>query len=228
MVNPLPGYGITTPFGKAGSWAAGYHTGDDYSTRGVTGKRVVAAAGGRVVEVSWGGTWGSSYGLHVVIETQGVRHGYAHLSRTTVRVGQSVGTGATIGYSGNTGRSTGPHLHYEERIRPYGYYNHRKPRLNRTSTPLPTRPKVYLSKLKPGQTNSDSVKALQRVLNGIKLVNGKNLPVTGNYGDLTRAEVKKWQVQKFGCKSGTRCADGILGPTQATRLFSGTGYQLVL
>lgn len=131
MANPIPPYVITTPFGKPGAWAAGYHTGDDYSTRGKVGVPVKAARRG--VVVSTGNAWGSSYGIHVVLVSgkKRIRHGYCHLSRVSVRPGQKVKKGQLIGYSGNTGNSTGPHLHYEERRAPYLYANHRKPRYNR-------------------------------------------------------------------------------------------------
>lgn len=134
MSNPIPPYKITTPFGKRGSWAAGYHTGDDYSTKGKQGVPVKAARGGTVK--STGNAWGSSYGKHVVIHHQSapggpIRVGYCHLSSIKVKVGQKVKKGQVIGYSGNTGNSTGPHLHYEERKSPYGYWQHRKPVFNR-------------------------------------------------------------------------------------------------
>jgi len=134
MSNPIPPYRITTPFGKSGSWAAGYHTGDDYSTSGKTGVPVKAAKSGTVI--STGNAWGSSYGIHVVVEHRkgaNIRSGYCHLSRAKVKAGQKVRKGQIIGYSGNTGNSTGPHLHYEERKSPFGYYNHRKPVFNRES-----------------------------------------------------------------------------------------------
>ena len=126
--NPVPGYSITTPFGKPGSWAAGYHTGDDYAAP--TGTKVVATRGGVVKSSGWSG-WGSAYGLHVVIETNGVRHGYAHLSASKVSAGQTVAQGQQIGNVGSTGNSTGPHLHYEERVSPFGYSNHRNPEFNK-------------------------------------------------------------------------------------------------
>lgn len=125
--NPVPGYHVTTPFGRPGSWAAGYHTGDDYACP--IGTRVVATRPGRVKHVSRY-AFGSAYGLHVVVQTDGVQHLYAHLSRAAVEVGQRVEQGTTIGRSGNSGNTTGPHLHYEERVSPYGYWNHRKPRFN--------------------------------------------------------------------------------------------------
>jgi murein DD-endopeptidase MepM/ murein hydrolase activator NlpD len=133
MANPIPPFVITTPFGKPGSWAAGYHTGDDYSTRGQQGIAVKAAVGGKVISVGTA-AWGSSYGIHVVVESdfkRRVRHGYCHLSKASVKVGQSVKKGQELGKSGNTGRSTGPHLHYEERVYPFLYANHRKPVFNR-------------------------------------------------------------------------------------------------
>lgn len=128
MANPIPGYTITTPYGKRGSWQAGYHTGDDYSTKGKTGVKVRASRAGKVVGI---GSWGSSYGIHIILQSGAVRHGYCHLSRVSVKVGQNVKVGQQLGLSGNTGNSTGPHLHYEERNSPYGYYNNRKPQFNR-------------------------------------------------------------------------------------------------
>lgn len=122
---PIPGKPVTTPFGTKGSWAAGYHTGDDYACP--TGTNVRATASGVVKDLNWG----SDYGIHIVIESPDkIREMYAHLSEKLVKVGQSVKAGDIIAKSGNTGRSTGPHLHYEERVSPYAYANHRKPQLN--------------------------------------------------------------------------------------------------
>lgn len=131
MPSPLRGYGVTTPYGTPGPWMAGYHTGDDYSTHGVVGIPVLATHDGEVVGT--GNVWGSSYGLQVV--TQGprgrVRVGYCHLRDLSVRVGDHVLEGHLIGFSGNSGRSTGPHLHYEERLAPFHYRDDRRPRFNR-------------------------------------------------------------------------------------------------
>ena len=134
MSNPVPPYTITHPYGVRGSYAAGYHTGDDYSTHGKTGVPVKASRAGTVV--STGNSWGSSYGIHVVVQSKTaqhgtIRHGYCHLSSVAVRPGQSVKKGQLLGRSGNTGNSTGPHLHYEERNYPWGYYQNRKPVFNR-------------------------------------------------------------------------------------------------
>jgi murein DD-endopeptidase MepM/ murein hydrolase activator NlpD len=58
------------------------------------------------------------YGLRVVlIHPYGVRTMYAHLSRIAVRVGQHVRTGGLLGRVGSTGVATGPHLHFEVRVR---------------------------------------------------------------------------------------------------------------
>ena len=74
----------------------------------------VFATGDGVVEVS--GSTGSSYGTAVEINHGfGYKTWYAHLSRVVARSGQRVKRGQLIAYSGNTGRSTGPHLHYEVR-----------------------------------------------------------------------------------------------------------------
>jgi murein DD-endopeptidase MepM/ murein hydrolase activator NlpD len=61
--------------------------------------------------------WFSSYGLYVALEHGGnIETRYGHMSRLNVAAGQTVHKGDIIGYVGTTGRSTGPHLHYEVRI----------------------------------------------------------------------------------------------------------------
>jgi len=76
------------------------------------GTRVYAAAPGRIVTAGWEGGYGL---LAVVDHGDGYSTYYAHLSQLLVSVGQFVEIGQTIARSGNTGLSTGPHLHFEIR-----------------------------------------------------------------------------------------------------------------
>lgn len=88
------------------SW---YHPGTDIANRAVP--NVVAADSG-VIEYAACINWG--YGCHVIINHgNGFKTLYAHFQQIYVKVGQSVGRGALIGQMGSTGRSTGPHLHFE-------------------------------------------------------------------------------------------------------------------
>lgn len=131
-MNPIPPYRVTTPWGVAGAWKAGYHTGDDYSTHGEVGVPVRPARRGTVVAT--GSPWGRAYGETIVLEgrLKRIRHGYCHLSGIRVHVGDVITPATIMGYSGSTGNSTGPHLHYEERRRPFLYGDDRKPRFNRS------------------------------------------------------------------------------------------------
>ena len=110
---PTLGY-MTSSFGMRVDPFTGLpqlHAGIDFSA-GI-GVRVLATADGTVL---WASTRGS-YGETVEIEhINGLTTRYAHLSRIDVKVGQKVTRGETIGAVGNTGRSTGPHLHYEIRL----------------------------------------------------------------------------------------------------------------
>jgi murein DD-endopeptidase MepM/ murein hydrolase activator NlpD len=79
------------------------------------GAPVLAAAGGRVV-VSRTGGWNGGYGNYIVIEhPNGTQTLYAHNRENIVFVGQKVVPGQVIGYVGSTGRTTGPHVHFEVR-----------------------------------------------------------------------------------------------------------------
>ncbi len=87
------------------------HTGLDF--RASTGDPVRATAGGRVVSAGWAG----GYGRMVEVDHgNGLSTRYGHLSEIHVKVGDHVQVGQVLGAVGSTGRSTGPHLHYETRI----------------------------------------------------------------------------------------------------------------
>jgi murein DD-endopeptidase MepM/ murein hydrolase activator NlpD len=87
------------------------HTGIDF--RGNPGEPVRATASGTVTAAGWSG----GYGRMVEIEhANGVSTRYGHLSEIDVKVGQTIKIGQVVGRLGSTGRSTGPHLHYETRI----------------------------------------------------------------------------------------------------------------
>lgn len=78
-----------------------------------TGTPVYATADGVISKADWF----SSYGLYISIEHGAeIQTRYGHLSRLNVAAGQAVHKGDLIGFVGSTGRSTGPHLHYEVRI----------------------------------------------------------------------------------------------------------------
>ncbi|MEI6191141.1 MAG: peptidoglycan DD-metalloendopeptidase family protein [bacterium] len=79
------------------------------------GTPLSAAAGGTVI-ISRNSGWNGGYGNYVIIQhSNNTQTIYAHMSSTIVRVGQTVSQGQLIGYSGNSGNSTGPHLHLEVR-----------------------------------------------------------------------------------------------------------------
>jgi len=87
------------------------HTGLDF--RAATGDPVRATANGKVVSSGWAG----GYGRMVEIDHgNGLSTRYGHLSEINVKVGDPIRIGQVIGEVGSTGRSTGPHLHYETRI----------------------------------------------------------------------------------------------------------------
>jgi murein DD-endopeptidase MepM/ murein hydrolase activator NlpD len=87
------------------------HTGLDF--RAATGDPVRATANGKVVSSGWAG----GYGRMVEVDHgNGLSTRYGHLSEVNVKVGDAIKIGQVIGAVGSTGRSTGPHLHYETRI----------------------------------------------------------------------------------------------------------------
>lgn len=101
--------GRRNPFGGS---SFEFHTGQDIDAP--WGAPVVAAGSGKVTIAGWQ----HGYGQVVYIDHgSGLTTRYGHLSQIGVKVGQSVARGENLGRVGSTGRSTGPHLHYEVRIK---------------------------------------------------------------------------------------------------------------
>lgn len=106
-----PGYEITTRFGEPRArGGAGRHAGMDLAAP--EGTPVDAACGGIVVAAGRAGGYGN---LIKVQHAGGIHTRYAHLSRIDVAVGERVRAGQRVGRVGDTGRSFGPHLHFEVR-----------------------------------------------------------------------------------------------------------------
>ena len=113
---------ITSEFGKRVdpvNGKAAFHTGIDFRSK--PGENIYATADGMVDKAFYNG----SYGNYVLIDhDNGYETAFCHLNKFLVRPGQKVHRGQLIGFVGNSGRSTGPHLHYEvtldgEPIDPY-------------------------------------------------------------------------------------------------------------
>ncbi len=124
---PTPGsFWVTSHFG----WRAKYgrfHYGTDIGC--ATGTRIVAMADGVVTYVGWPGSrYNWAYGKMIVINHyDGTQTRYGHLSAFNCHMGQKVKAGQVIGYTGNTGRSSGPHLHFEicvngKHVNPMNYF----------------------------------------------------------------------------------------------------------
>ncbi|MFC6857085.1 peptidoglycan DD-metalloendopeptidase family protein [Marivibrio halodurans] len=114
LISPIDNYHVTSPFGKRkdpfnNRWAI--HEGVDLG--GWPGISIMAAAPGTVVRAGRDG----GYGNKVVIDHGcGIRTVYAHMKSIAVKKGQRVEHRETIGKLGSTGRSTGPHVHYEVQV----------------------------------------------------------------------------------------------------------------
>ena len=125
-IKPITGGRMTSRFGRRSAPTKGastYHRGIDWATP--VGTAVMASATGTVSKAGWG----RGYGYVVYIDhADGRQTRYGHLSKVLVSAGQSVTQGQKIALSGNTGVSTGPHVHFEilingSQVNPLDYLN---------------------------------------------------------------------------------------------------------
>jgi murein DD-endopeptidase MepM/ murein hydrolase activator NlpD len=111
FVLPIAGYHLTAGFGEYGLWSHA-HTGQDFAAP--IGTPVHALADGTIIFASYDGAYGNKIAIQ---HAEGLITWYAHLSAFEVKLGDKVQAGQLIGLVGNTGNTTGPHLHLE--IRPH-------------------------------------------------------------------------------------------------------------
>jgi murein DD-endopeptidase MepM/ murein hydrolase activator NlpD len=113
MRTPVDGARLSSRYGRRRHPILGYtrmHRGVDFAAR--RGTPVMAAGSGVIARVGWNG----SYGRYIKIRHNGTystAYGHLHRYARNIRAGKRVRQGQIIGYVGSTGRSTGPHLHYE-------------------------------------------------------------------------------------------------------------------
>ncbi|MFN7090591.1 MAG: peptidoglycan DD-metalloendopeptidase family protein [Allorhizobium sp.] len=113
FANPAPGREITSRFGNRPDPFFGglaMHAGIDF--RAPTGTEIRSTGAGKVVTASFSGGYGN---MVEIDHGLGLSTRYGHMSRILVSEGDTVETGQILGLAGSTGRSTGPHLHYEVR-----------------------------------------------------------------------------------------------------------------
>ncbi|WP_339227693.1 peptidoglycan-binding protein [Oceanobacillus sp. FSL K6-2867] len=211
---PFKGYRVTSPFGYRTHPITGirgvFHTGIDLvkyhraPINAFTAGIVLFAGKGKA------GSGFGGYGNVVFIHDKNGRgQVYAHLDSVNVRRGQRINKGHIIGRQGNTGNTTGSHLHYEVRKTasskpPYGWI------ADRANNCL--NPTTYLESFHaaPAKNNSSRVRTIQSTLN--KRYNTA-LTVDGIYGPQTKkALIKGYQTElnkQFNAKLGV---DGIWGP----------------
>lgn len=125
-LKPISGGRLSSRFGRRKAPTRGastYHKGVDWATP--VGTAVMASCTGRVSRAGWG----KGYGYVVYIDhADGRQTRYGHLSKILVKQGQTVNQGQKIALSGNTGVSTGPHIHFEilingTQVNPFDYLN---------------------------------------------------------------------------------------------------------
>lgn len=211
------GYRVTSPFGWRKHPIHGnksFHTGIDLVKSHKA--PIEAFTGGTVLFAGFGktGSGFGGYGNVVLIKDKNGRgQVYAHLDSVAVKKGQTIKEGQVIGYQGNTGQSTGSHLHFEVRKKaesspPYGWI------ADRANNCL--EPRSYIDNYNKVSNNKNSAKK------------GANLKVDGKWGnDTTRAMQRYFGTPADGILSG-QSKNSVTNSLYGNTVRYGKGGSLVI
>ncbi len=212
----------------------GVHTGADFPAP--LGFRLVASIAGEIRHRRYGAAFGQHQFAISPDHDQPFGDGevfYAH-TRTRLPEGTRVEIGDFVAEVGDEGNVTGPHLHYEYHPDTKNVWNcsvhaDPQPTIRHGRGPYVTKDivtdKLGFAGPDGGEHPSDTVRELQERLNRIPLQGGTTLPVTGRYGPLTDAEVRKWQQQVHG-EQPMAPGRSFLTPTQRTKMFPSALYTI--
>lgn len=170
---PITNHRVTQNFGANAAWyranvGQNGHNGTDLGHP--IGTPVKASADGTVEFEGWGknhGWMGSVAGIAIILNHGDVYTGYAHLNSTIISRGQKVKQGQTIGYVGQTGTATGPHLHFEFIGKPINFNN------------------GFAGRLNPSAFNVGKTATSSPATGGGKTVNESDLTALYKYGPLS-------------------------------------------
>lgn len=245
MASPVKNPKVSQPWGRPNPrYSCKRHTGIDFACP--VGTPLFAVAAGVIQDVMVDKSYGKVVVLKCSSDKGTVHIWYCHMSRQDVKKGQKVAEGDQLGLSGNTGNSTGPHLHLETRVAPFRYGNDvSNPFLDMPGIIDPHAPSerkigvwkkavavvkpataskptkvVHMSGLVFGATNDD-VRVVQSAL--VDLC-GAKITVNGTYDDKTKEAYKLWQ-HKLGYHGAD--ADGIPGKKSMAELAKKYGFKLV-
>lgn len=242
---PVRGYGISSAYGRKGPYwkTCGWHTGADIAAP--RGTPIYAPISGTIRHRNYGSAFGPYQFVISPSKGQPFAEGEVFFAHVLNRLpdGTRVTAGQRISAVGSLGNATGPHLHIElhDRKQEWSCRVMRnpqpvldwKPSVGVTPPPsggypTPTSKKVYLSKLKYGQKDSDSVWYLQDALNKHSLPAPGNFtinPKTGGYFSQTDTQVRTCQ-QHHGFGNDPE-KQSYVGPKQAAHLFAGMGLTII-
>jgi hypothetical protein len=243
MVNPVPGYVITTPYHKSGSmWSAcSWHTGVDYAAP--KGTPIVAAIAGTIRHRNYGSAFGPYQFAISPSEGQPFAADEVFYAHTLDRLpdGTEVQVGQQIAKVGDLGNVTGPHLHFEYHAGKNnwscGVMRDPQPVIDHQSSgggggggdgPFVTEHvysnKVGMGEPSNGDAESDTVKELRLRLDNIPLVGGQTLGASPGVYDLdVDEEVRLWQEQVCG-DTPDPAGQSYLGPNQFAKMFPSPPY----
>ena len=243
LANPVDKPRVTQPWGRPNQrYACKRHTGIDFGMP--VGTQLYAITDAKVQDVITDKSYGNVVVLEYVVNGVTYRDWYCHTSRVTVTKGQALKAGDKIALSGNTGNSTGPHLHLETRIAPFKYGNDvAHPLLDIPGIVDPMAPadrkvsilKKVIAPITPAIPKANKVVNFAELLRGdaddVMLVQaalvdvaGATFQPNGKFGPQTVEAYKKWQ-RSLGYK-GT-AADGKPGKTSLIALGKKYGFSVV-